>query len=114
MDPNSGRVMSEANLEALREVDAREAAKFTDRIESLKQAIAIRNDAVEVEYTAQETSDLAGLRDLRKQHKPQLRSGDPSVVAEAQTYLNAVEIEVRKIHRAAEFRARLAAMGVGS
>jgi hypothetical protein len=60
-----------------------------------------------VEYTEQEIADLGALRALRRHDKDQLRSGNPSVVAKAQVHLNAVELEVRKIHRAAELRARL-------
>jgi hypothetical protein len=60
------------------------------------------------EYTEQEIADLDGLRQLRSANKEFARSGNPAKRALARTRGIAVEIEVRKIHRRAEKRARIA------
>ena len=58
-----------------------------------------------VKYTQQELDDLKALRALRWKMTPQTRSGNPARKAKAVVTLQAVEIEVAKIHRAAEARA---------
>ena len=58
-----------------------------------------------VKYTEEELSDLKALRSMRTVMTIQSRSGNPARKAKAVATLEAVEIEVAKIHRAAEARA---------
>lgn len=105
MDTSSGRVISNEQLERLKVVDPREADKFSQRLTEISEASAFHPNASLVEYTDQELKDLEGPRALRKRKKAQRRSGQPARKREAVVMLEAIEIEVRKIHAAAERRA---------
>jgi hypothetical protein len=105
MDTSSGRVISNEQFERLKLVDPREAGKFSQRLTEVSEAVDYHPSPVRVEYTPQELKDLEGLRALRKRKKAQRRSGQPARKREAVVMLEAIEIEVRKIHAAAERRA---------
>ena len=106
MDPMSGRIISNEQLEDLRALDPTEAAKFTERLESLGQALDLHEDPVEVTYTETELNDLGGLCEFKKRAMTLARSGHPARRAEGKATLKAIELEVQKIHIRAEARAR--------
>ena len=105
MDTSSGRVIGNEQLERLKLVDPREADKFSLRLDSLVEAARHHPTPTEVTYTEEELSDLEALRNLRHKMTPQSKSGNPARKNEAVVTLEAVEIEVAKVHRAAEARA---------
>ena len=107
MDTSSGRVISNEQLEHLKIADPREADKFSLRLDSLVEAAKHHPAPTEVTYTEEELSDLEALRNLRHKMTPQSKSGNPARKNEAVVTLKAVEIEVAKIHRAAEARAEV-------
>jgi hypothetical protein len=56
MDPNSGRIISDADLSALRKVDPAEAAKFSVLLEGTKEDVAKIAAAVQRDAKKREAS----------------------------------------------------------